>query len=404
MPGPLSGIRVLDLSRVLAGPWAGQVLADLGAEIIKVERPLVGDDTRRWGPPFLPHAVDPAQRGESAYYLAANRGKKSITVDFSQPEGQKIVRALAATSDILLENFKVGGLAKLGLGPEDLAVVNPRLIYCSITGFGQSGPFADHAGYDFLMQGMGGLMSVTGAPGEEPMKAGVAVTDLFTGMYAATAVLAALAERTRSGLGQHIDIALFDVQIATLANQMMSYLVSGAQPPRLGNAHPSIVPYQVFETADGHAILAIGNDTQFQKFADIAECPHLAADPRYATNPARVANRAVLVPVLQAVMRSRTTASWIGALEAAGVPCGPINQFADVEAHPQAVHRGVFTSLPYPDGSTVRGVASPMRFSRSLADGGSAPPRLGADTDEVLGALLGATAEELHQWRRDAVI
>jgi crotonobetainyl-CoA:carnitine CoA-transferase CaiB-like acyl-CoA transferase len=400
----LHGVRVLDLSRVLAGPWASQVLADLGADVIKVERPAAGDDTRSWGPPFLPDRHDDTARGESAYYLSANRGKKSITVDFSQPEGQAIVRGLAAQSDILLENFKVGGLQKLGLGAEDLQQLNPRLIYCSITGFGQTGPYASRAGYDFLMQGMGGLMSLTGEPDGEPMKAGVAVTDLFSGLYAVSAILAALYERDRSQRGQHIDIALFDVQIATLANQIMSYLVAGEQPPRLGNAHPSIVPYQAFKTADGHVILAIGNDAQFARFCDIAGCAHLANDPRYAANPGRVANRETLIPQLQTTMRSRPSKAWIADLEPAGVPCGPINQLADLETDEQVIARRIFTTVPHPTGGDLRMVASPIRFSRSQAEPRDAPPLLGADTDAILTERLGATPEDLRAWRQSGIV
>jgi crotonobetainyl-CoA:carnitine CoA-transferase CaiB-like acyl-CoA transferase len=397
MAGPLQGVRVLDLSRILAGPWAGQVLADLGAEVIKVERPGGGDDTRSWGPPFL-------AEGESAYYLCANRGKRSMTLDLAKPEGQALVKRLAAQSDIVLENFKVGGLAKLGLGPEDLLGVNPRLIYCSITGFGQTGPYSARAGYDFLMQGMGGLMSLTGEPEGQPMKAGVAVTDVFTGMYAATAVLAALHERERSGLGQHIDIALFDVQIAALANQVMSYLVSGAQPPRLGNGHPSIVPYQLFPSQDGHVILAVGNDAQFQRFAEVAGAAELARDPRFATNQNRVLNRDVLVPVLEALMRTRPTAQWMAELELAGVPCGPINKFADLEANEQVVARGVFKTIPHPSAGSMRSVANPMRFSRTGVEDERAPPLLGVDTEGVLREFLGLGEAEIAALRAAEVI
>jgi crotonobetainyl-CoA:carnitine CoA-transferase CaiB-like acyl-CoA transferase len=402
MSGPLSGIRVLDLSRVLAGPWAGQTLADLGAEIIKIERPGTGDDTRTWGPPFL--ATPGEGPGESAYFLAANRGKASVTIDFARPEGQALIRRLAETADIVIENFKRGGLAKLGLGPETLCALNPRLIYASITGFGQTGPYAARAGYDFLMQGMGGLMSLTGEAEGEPMKVGVAVTDLFTGLYTATAILAALHERAASGRGQHIDIALFDVQIATLANQMMSYLVSGEQPPRLGNAHPSIVPYQVFPTADGHVILAIGNDSQFRSFCAAAGRPALADDAAYATNPARVGNRAVLVPLLQTLMRTRATKDWVAALEAAGVPCGPINQLADVCADPQVLARRIITQATHATAGEISLVASPMRFSRSEPEPPRAPPALGADTGRVLGELLGATPADLAAWRQAGII
>ncbi|MDR3520623.1 MAG: CaiB/BaiF CoA-transferase family protein [Acidocella sp.] len=401
---PLHGIRILDLSRVLAGPWAGQTLADLGAEVIKVERPGFGDDTRAWGPPFLPDTQNPEARGESAYYLAANRGKKSVTIDFAKPAGQALIKRLAAQSDVVLENFKLGGLAKLGLGPEHLLTLNPRLIYCSITGFGQTGPYAARAGYDFLMQGMGGLMSLTGEPDGEPMKVGVAVTDVFTGMYATTAILAALNERHVSGLGQHIDIALFDVQIATLANQISSYLVSGEQPPRHGNAHPSIVPYQVFKTSDGYAILAIGNDEQFRRFCAIAHAPELADNPAYATNPARVKHRDVLVPLLQAIMQTRSTAQWISQLEPASVPCGPINQLPELDTHAQVAARGIFKTIAHPSGGTMRSVASPMRFSRSATQDDIAPPTLGQHTREILTTQLGASEAELAQWQQDGII
>ncbi|HQT46072.1 MAG: CoA transferase [Acidocella sp. 20-63-7] len=403
MAGPLHGVRVLDLSRVLAGPWSGQVLADLGAEVIKVERPGVGDDTRSWGPPFLKPAEGEG-RGESAYFLCANRGKKSVTVDFSRPEGQAIVQRLAARCDIVLENFKVGGLAKLGLGAEDLLKINPRLIYCSITGFGQTGPYRHRAGYDFLMQGMGGLMSLTGEPEGEPMKVGVAVVDVFTGMYAVSAILAALHERASSGVGQHVDIALFDVQIATMANQISSYLVSGEQPLRLGNAHPSIVPYQVFATADGYAILAIGNDEQFRRFVGVAGAEALGVDARFATNPARVANRGVLVPLLEVMMRTRTTQDWMAALETVGVPCGPINKFSDLEEDPQVLARGIFKTVAHPAGGEVRGVASPMRFSRTQVEDERTSPLLGADTEAVLREYAGASAAEIDAWRVAGVV
>ncbi|MDD2704832.1 MAG: CaiB/BaiF CoA-transferase family protein [Acidocella sp.] len=394
MMGPLHGIRVLDLSRVLAGPWAGQVFADLGAEVIKIERPGQGDDTRKWGPPFV------KEDGTSAYFLCANRGKRSVTVDMAKPEGQALIKRLAAQSDVVLENFKFGGLKKLGLDAETLCAENPRLVYCSITGFGQTGPYRHRAGYDFLMQGMGGLMSVTGTPEGEPMKAGVAVVDVFTGMYAATAVLAALLERARSGKGQHIDLALFDVQIATMANQISSYLVSGEQPPRLGNAHPSIVPYQVFATLDGHIILAVGNDEQFARFVALAGAPELALDTRFATNPARVANRAVLIPLLETLLLARTTKAWTEALEAAGVPGGPINAFPDLDDDPQVQARGIFKDL----GPGLRGVANPMRFSRTPAEDNRPPPALGADTDDVLTGELGLSPAEIAALRGADVI
>ena len=392
--GPLSGYRVLDLSRVLAGPWASQIFADLGAEVIKVERPGKGDDTRAWGPPFV------EESGISAYFCAANRGKKSVTIDMATPQGQSLIQRLALQSDVLLENFKVGGLAKLGLGPQDMLKINQKLVYCSITGFGQTGPYRNRAGYDFLMQGMGGLMSVTGTPEGEPMKAGVAVVDVFTGLYAANAVMAALLERERSGLGQHIDLALFDVQIATMANQVSSYLVSGEQPPRLGNAHPSIVPYQVFPTKDGHIILAVGNDDQFARFVALAGAPELALDERFATNPARVKHRDILVPLLEALLRAHTTHDWTDKLEAHGIPGGPINQFADIDADPQVQTRGVFKDL----GDGLRGVASPMRFSRSKVEDNRPPPHLGAQTADVLAQVLGLSVAELDALQHNKII
>lgn len=404
LKAPLSGIRVLDLSRVLAGPWAGQTLADLGAEVIKVERPGIGDDTRAWGPPFLSDPSNPSIHGESAYYLSANRGKKSVTIDFSKPQGQALIKRLAADADILLENFKLGGLTKLGLGYDALQAVNPRLIYCSITGFGQTGPYAARAGYDFLMQGMGGLMSLTGEPAGEPMKVGVATTDVFTGMYATTAILAALHEREASSLGQYIDIALFDVQIATLANQISSYFVSGEQPARYGNAHPSIVPYQVFKTLDGYAILAIGNDDQFRRFCEIACANELAENPDYATNPSRVKHREMLVPLLQAIIQKRSTAQWVAELEPANVPCGPINQLPDLDADEQIAARGIFKTLPHPNGGEMRSVASPMRFSRSATNDGVVPPLLGQHTRDILTTHLNATEAELTAWQDAGII
>ncbi|WP_312935703.1 CaiB/BaiF CoA transferase family protein, partial [Stutzerimonas nitrititolerans] len=321
----LSHIRVLDLSRVLAGPWAGQILGDLGAEVIKVERPVTGDDTRHWGPPFLKDAQG-ENTAEAAYYLSANRNKQSLTVDFTRPEGQRIVRELVAQSDVLLENFKVGGLAAYGLDYASLKAINPRLIYCSITGFGQDGPYASRAGYDFMIQGLGGLMSLTGRSDAEegagPVKVGVALTDILTGLYATVGVLAALAHRERTGEGQHIDTALLDVQVACLGNQALNYLTTGVAPRRMGNAHPNIVPYQDFPTADGDIILTVGNDGQFRKFCEVAGHPEWAADPRFASNKARVAHRAELIPLIRQATVFRTTAEWLAALERAGVPCG----------------------------------------------------------------------------------
>ncbi|HVL75223.1 MAG TPA: CaiB/BaiF CoA-transferase family protein, partial [Noviherbaspirillum sp.] len=350
MAGALSHIRVLDLSRILAGPWAGQILADLGADVIKVERPGSGDDTRGWGPPFLKDR-EGNPTDVAAYYLCANRNKRSIAVDITRPEGQAVIRALAAQSDVVLENFKVGGLKQYGLDYDSLKALNPRLIYCSITGFGQTGPYAARAGYDFLIQGMGGLMSLTGLPDGEPgggpMKVGVALTDVLTGLYAATAVLAALAHRDQGGKGQHIDLALLDVQVACLANQALNYLTTGASPKRLGNSHPSIVPYQDFPTADGYMILAIGNDGQFARFCEVAGCPELAADSRFATNKGRVENRSVLIPLLRQKTVFRTTAEWVAALESVAVPCGPINTLAEVFADPQVVARGLKVEMSH---------------------------------------------------------
>ncbi|MDE8346061.1 MAG: CaiB/BaiF CoA-transferase family protein [Acidocella sp.] len=385
---------ILDLSRVLAGPWASQIFADLGAEVIKIERPGKGDDTRAWGPPFV------EESGISAYFCAANRGKKSVTIDMGTQQGQALIKRLAEKSDVVLENFKCGGLAKLGLGHEDLLKLNPRLIYCSITGFGQTGPYRNRAGYDFLMQGMGGLMAVTGEPDGEPMKAGVAVVDILTGLYASNAVMAALLERERSGLGQHIDLALFDVQIAAMANQVSSYLVSGEPPPRLGNAHPSIVPYQVFATKDGHIILAIGNDDQFARFATLAGAPELSQDERFAANPARVKNRAILVPLLETLLAARTTKDWTEALEAFGIPGGPINDFAAIDADPQVQARGIFKQLA----PGLRGVASPIRFSRSAVKDNLPPPPLGADTAEVLSSVLEFSEEDISKLREEKII
>lgn len=390
MPSALSGLRVLDLTRVLAGPWCAQNLADLGADVVKVERPGAGDDTRAWGPPYLRDAAG-ADTTEAAYYLAANRGKRSITVDISTPEGQDIVRRLAAEADVLLENYKVGQLAKYGLDYASLAQVNPRLVYCSITGFGQTGPYAPRAGYDFIVQGLGGLMSITGerdeAAGGGPQKVGVAVADLFTGMYATVAVLAALAYREREGVGQYIDMALLDTQVAMLANMASNYLASGQAPRRWGNAHPNIVPYQTFEAADGHVIVAVGNDGQFAKFVAIGGKPELAQDPRFAKNSDRVRNRELLVPRLADMVKTRPRAFWVERLEAAGVPCGPINRLDEVFANEQVRARGMRVDLPHPTAGSVPLVASPIKMSRTPPAVDRAPPLLGQHTDEVLESL-----------------
>ena len=390
----LSHLTVLDLSRVLAGPWASQMLADLGAEVIKIERPgkdgKGGDDTRHWGPPWLKDDQG-RETSEAAYYLCANRNKRSVTVDFTRAEGQTIVRRLAAGADIVIENFKVGGLASYGLDYASLSALNPRLIYCSITGFGQDGPYAARAGYDFLIQGMGGLMSVTGrADGESgagPQKVGVALTAILTGLHAAVGILAALAHRERTGEGQHIDVALLDVQVACLANQALNYLTSGTPPRRMGNAHPNIVPYQDFPTADGDMILAVGNDAQFARFCAIAGHPEWAVDARFATNAARVNHRAELIPLLRQATVMKTTAAWIEALEAAAVPCGPINDLAGVFADPQVRHRGMRIDLPHPLAGSAPQVANPLRLSATPVEYRNAPPLLGQDTEAVLREL-----------------
>ena len=405
--GALSHLRVLDLSRVLAGPWAGQILADLGAEVIKVERPGNGDDTRAWGPPFLKDAYGEST-GEAAYYLSANRNKQSVTIDFTKPEGQRLVRELAAKSDILIENFKVGGLEAYGLDYASLKEVNPQLIYCSITGFGQTGPYAKRAGYDFMIQGLGGLMSLTGRPegegGAGPVKVGVALTDILTGLYATVAILAALAHRQHDGGGQHIDMALLDVQVACLANQAMNYLTTGVSPKRLGNAHPNIVPYQDFPTADGDFILTVGNDSQFRKFAEVAGQPGWADDPRFASNKQRVANRAVLVPLIRQATVFKTTAQWVEQLEAVGVPCGPINELAQVFADPQVQARGLAFELPHALAGLVPQVGSPIRLSETPVEYRRAPPLLGEHTQEVLARVLGVTTVDLELLRHSGVL
>lgn len=407
MAGALSHIRVLDLSRVLAGPWSGQILADLGADVIKVERPGSGDDTRAWGPPFL---KDESGRdtSEAAYFLSANRNKQSVTIDFTQPEGQALVRKLAAESDILIENFKVGGLAAYGLDYESLKAINPRLIYCSITGFGQFGPYAKRAGYDFMIQGLGGLMSLTGRSDQEegagPVKVGVALTDILTGLYSSVAILAALTARETTGRGQHIDMALLDVQVACLANQAMNYLTTGVPPRRLGNAHPNIVPYQDFPTADGDFILTVGNDGQFRKFCEVAGHPEWADDPRFASNKARVANRAELIPLIRQATVFKTTMEWVAALEAVGVPCGPINDLAAVFEDPQVLARGLKVELPHALAGAVAQVASPLRLSDTPVEYRMAPPRLGEHTASVLERVLGLSAEAIERLRQEGVV
>ncbi|CAB3763699.1 CoA-transferase [Burkholderia sp. MSh2] len=390
--GALSHIRVLDLTRVLAGPWCAQTLADFGADVIKVERPGAGDDTRHWGPPYLQDA-DGADTAEAAYYLAANRNKRSVTIDIATPEGQRIVRELAAQSDVVLENYKVGQLKKYGLDYPSLRAVKPDLVYCSVTGFGQTGPYAHRAGYDFIVQGIGGFMSITGErdgePGGGPQKAGVAIADLSTGLYSTIAVLAALAHRDRTGEGQYIDMALLDVQVALLANMNTNFLASGKPPVRWGNAHPNIVPYQTFQTRDGWIIVAVGNDGQFRKFVEAGGRPGLADDERFATNPSRVRHRDTLVPILAEMVRVRDKADWIDALEAAGVPCGPINDLDEVFDNEQVIARGMQVSLPHPCGADAKLVRNPIRMSATPPDARTAPPLLGAHTDDVLRDMLG---------------
>ena len=396
--GALSHLKVLDLSRILAGPWAGQLLGDYGADVVKVERPGTGDDTRIWGPPWTPDA-EGNPTTDAAYFLCANRNKRSITVDFTRPEGQDLLHRLAATSDILIENFKVGGLKPYRLDYTTLHALNPRLIYCSITGFGQTGPYASRPGYDFLIQGMGGLMSITGRadgePGAGPQKVGVALTDVLTGLYATTAILAALAHRDKTGECQHIDLALLDVQVASLANQAMNYLSSGQSPVRMGNAHPNVVPYQDFPTEDGAMIIAVGNDSQFARLAAAAAHPEWATDPRFITNQARITNRQALLEALLPVTKTRSTAAWVAALEAASVPCGPINTIADVFADPQVKARGMQIAMPHAAGAEIPLVANPVRLSASPTTYRHAPPLLGADTSAILTERLGMTQAEI---------
>lgn len=407
MAGALSHVTVLDLSRVLAGPWASQLLGDLGADVIKVERPGAGDDTRGWGPPFATGGPG-GDASESAYFLAANRNKRSVAIDIGTEEGAALVRDLAARSDIVLENFKVGGLKRYGLDWDSLHALHPGLIYCSITGFGQTGPYAARAGYDFMIQAAGGLMSVTGAPdgrpGAGPQKVGVALADILTGLYASNACLAALVHRDRTGEGQHIDLALMDVQVATLANQALNYLVSGTPPVRLGNAHPNIVPYQAFPTADGWLVLAVGNDDQFRRFCAVAGLADLAGDARYATNRARVASRAALIPQIEPALAARTTDDWIAALEPVGVPCGPINTLDRVFADPHVQDHGLALSLDHPTLASVPSVASPMRLSATPVDYRRAPPPLGWDTDAVLEEVLGLDPSVRDRLRAAGVI
>ena len=407
MSGPLSHIRVLDLSRVLAGPWCGQNLADLGAEVIKVERPKTGDDSRAYGPPWMKDASG-KETSEAAYFMAANRGKKSITINLNNPEGQRLVRELAAKCDVLIENYKFGDLDRYGLGYKDLSATNPGLIYCSVTGFGQTGPYREKPGYDFMAQGMAGLMSVTGepdgVPGGGPMRVGVPVIDIFTGMYATIAVCAAVANRAVTGKGQHLDVALLDSCMALLANQGMSYLATGETPKRIGNTHPSIVPYQVFPTADGAIILACGNDNLFSKFCAVAKREDLGKDERFAKNAGRVKNRSTLVPILEDVFRQRATEAWVEALEEAGVPCGPINTVAQAFANPQVQARGMQIKLPHPLAGEVPLMGSPMKFSGTPIEHKLPPPVLGQHADEILEQVLGLGPDERAKLRAAGAI
>lgn len=400
---PLARLRVLDLSRVLAGPWCGQLLADLGADVVKIERPGSGDDTRGWGPPYL-RDVHGAPTGESAYYLSTNRGKRSVTIDLARPQGQALVRRLAGCADVLLENFKAGGLARYGLDYPSLRAVNPRLVYCSITGFGQDGPGAGRPGYDVLIQAMSGLMSITGEPAGAPQKVGVAVADVLTGLYAAVAVLAALAARERTGTGQQIDLALLDVQIAALANQAANYLVTGVSPLRLGNAHPSIVPYQPFDTADRPIVVACGNDAQFARLAAVIGRPELTADPRYATNAGRVEHREQVVGAVQEALRAQPAAHWLERLTASGIPCGPINTLGEAFEDAQVRHRGLRIALPHPLAGSVPLSANPIRFSATPVRYERPPPLLGEHTAEVLREWLEMGADELTALRAAGVV
>jgi crotonobetainyl-CoA:carnitine CoA-transferase CaiB-like acyl-CoA transferase len=407
MAGPLTGLRVLDLSRVMAGPWCTQILADMGAEVIKIERPESGDDTRHWGPPWLKDR-DGDETRESAYYLSANRGKHSLTVDIGKPEGQALIRELVAESDILVENFKSGGLARKGLDYATLEAINPGLIYCSITGFGQTGPMAAMAGYDYLIQAQGGLMSITGAadgePGAGPQRVGMAVADLTTGMNAAIAILGALHHRQRTGEGQYIDMALLDVQVSWLANQAQNYFCSGTPPTRTGEYHPNLVPYQPFPTADGEkVIIAIGNDGQFQRFCQAVGKPELAEDPRFSTNPERVRHRLALVPIMVEITRGRTAADWMSLLREIAVPCGPIQNIAQVFDDPQVQAREMKIELESIHGP-VPGVANPIKYSRTPIEYRKAPPALGEDTEAVLTRLLGKAQDEVAELRQRGIV
>ena len=407
MKGALSHLRVVDLSRVLAGPWASQILADMGADVIKIERPGSGDDTRGWGPPFLKDEAG-NDTTEAAYYLGANRGKKSLTLNIAAPEAQEIIRHLVKDADVFIENYKVGDMARYGLSYQDLKQINPRIVYCSITGFGQTGPMAEIAGYDFIVQGLGGLMSITGErddlPGGGPQKVGVAVADIMTGLYSTIAILAAIEHRHSSGEGQYIDMALLDVQVATIANMNMNYLCSGKVPGRQGNAHANIVPYQVFNAADGELILAVGNDTQFAKLCAVLGCPEIAGDERYAKNANRVRHRDALLPLLQQRLVTRSVAQWVEVLQPEGVPCGPVNSIAQTFADPQVVHRQMRIDLPHPLAGSVPSVANPIKFSGTPIQYGDAPPTLGQHSDQVLKEYVGLSDAEIEALKAKRII
>jgi len=409
MAGPLKGYRVLDMSRVLAGPWAGQLLADLGAEVLKIERPEVGDDTRHWGPPYRQDKQG-KDTEDAAYFFCANRGKKSVTVDITQPDGQEIIRQLVLQTDVLIENYKVGGLAKYGLDFDSLTAINPKLVYCSITGFGQTGPYANRPGYDFLIQGLGGLMSITGEPDNPdtktggPVKVGVAVTDLFTGLYAANAIQGALLERHQSGLGQHIDLALLDVQAAVLANQASNYLIGGTVPGRLGNAHPNIVPYQAFATADSFIIITVGNDQQFARFCKVIHAASLAKDDRYKTNANRVNNRQSLCEKIQRQLEQHDSQHWLEAFEENNVPCGPINAIDQVFEDPQIISRNMLVNIPDSRSGTLNFVGNPIKYSRSHIEYDLSPQELGKQTDSVLTDYLEYTELEIHSLKQNKIV
>jgi len=407
MSGPLSHIKVLDLSRVLAGPWAAQNLADLGAQVIKVERPIKGDDSRAFAPPFLKDVQGNVTK-ESAYYCAANRGKKSITIDIASQAGQELVKELAKDVDVIVENYKVGDLARYGLGYEDIKKINPGIIYCSVTGFGQTGPYKDRPGYDFMAQGMGGLMSVTGEsqdlPGGGPQRVGVPIIDMTTGMYATVAICAAIAHRAVSGVGQWIDVALLDSCVAFLSNQAMNYFATGTSPEMIGNAHPNIVPYQSFKTADGAIILACGNDNLFNKFCEVAQCSHLARDPKFATNGQRVSNRAEITELLAAIFNQKTTKEWVRLLDDAGVANGPINSIAEVFEEPQVQARGMQIQLDHATAGKVTLVGSPMKFSATPISYETPPPALGQHTQEILEKVLHKSAAQITQLKDSGIV